>query len=1080
MGAGAIVVCHNKAAVKLKEDMKKLMLLQQPLAKLKETNPGKVFGVSLLDLQLQGQTKDKIPSVVWHMVEYLKENGLMQEGLFRVNGNVKVVERLRLKFEQGEHVALVGNADVTSVASLLKLFLRELPDGVITSSLHQQLMNHYQGGCNQQDRIHAMKGALKQLPEPNYYLLKYLCHFLTEVSKFQNENKMTIYNLATVFGPNIFHVSLGIEGMKEQHICNKITMELLENYSVFFEEEKTDTGLKDKIRVIEVKAATLESPVPIISNDSSISMPEPLPRRKRVASVESPSPIISKDNHLDMPEPLPRRKRDSNHEPEQPLITVTESATEASQLLPRRKKLPKTKDESSVKRSLLLRPDISAAVPQSQVGLDAEHEYILEETDFSHKINLTPGIQDSAVSTQEEERPMSPFYLGAHVSPVSSLSTSEDCSFLEKTIRSAVEQHLFNVNNIGGQNSEDTESRTTPTSPVLSSRQRRRYLKEQEEAKRSKNMEDINKENIPSDEGKLTVQEVDKKLGDNGSGYLEERMKPKRHNPICRLSELSKNQDNVVEVITSSKIADNHSPDDREILSDDRNESEEDGDLLRFSLISKMKIQEKQSSQDTLKSQRIQDTSLLDENLFPEVPRLDLTGLTEDNLRDPVPAMPSWQRSNTDSDEACLSPQPGRLIRQLLEEDSDPMLSPRFYGYGHSQQYLDDTEVPPSPPNSHSFMRPRSSSLGSCEDDTEDLTPIQMTRKIQSLKKKIRKFEDKFEEERKYRPSHSDKAANGDVLKWLNELAKLRKQLKDNKLKKSEEDLAPQVRQRSNTLPKSFGSRLEREQEKQQEALEKAMKPATEATLESIQKKLQDKRTEMARPEDIKEMTRDQIAEEKVALQKALLYYESIHGRPVAKNARQLMRPMYDRYRLVKQLLARTTAIPIIGSPSSKRRSPLLQPIIEGETASFVKEKKEEEDGSEDDSKVNTDFAVTMKPGFSVRSFLDQIDDDADGFVSPVDDQMPSKINVDMGLSHLHSASMPELLEQLQDAREDKKRIRKKLREFEDKFLRQNGRTVQKEDRTPMAEEYIEYKQIKAKLKLLEVLIGKRSPSKTL
>ena len=28
-------------------------------------------------------------------------------------------------------------------------------------------------------------------------------------------------------------------------------------------------------------------------------------------------------------------------------------------------------------------------------------------------------------------------------------------------------------------------------------------------------------------------------------------------------------------------------------------------------------------------------------------------------------------------------------------------------------------------------------------------------------------------------------------------------------------------------------------------------------------------------------MTKDQIANEKVALQKALLYYESIHGRPV-------------------------------------------------------------------------------------------------------------------------------------------------------------------------------------------------------
>lgn len=70
-----------------------------------------------------------------------------------------------------------------------------------------------------------------------------------------------------------------------------------------------------------------------------------------------------------------------------------------------------------------------------------------------------------------------------------------------------------------------------------------------------------------------------------------------------------------------------------------------------------------------------------------------------------MPALSSWQQENGDSDDAPLSPPTGRLIRQLLDEDSDPMISPRFYNYGQSREYLDDTEVPPSPPNSHSFMR---------------------------------------------------------------------------------------------------------------------------------------------------------------------------------------------------------------------------------------------------------------------------------------------------------------------------------------------------------------------------------------
>uniref|UniRef100_A0A665XC58 FAM13A-like domain-containing protein n=1 Tax=Echeneis naucrates TaxID=173247 RepID=A0A665XC58_ECHNA len=447
-----------------------------------------------------------------------------------------------------------------------------------------------------------------------------------------------------------------------------------------------------------------------------------------------------------------------------------------------------------------------------------------------------------------------------------------------------------------------------------------------------------------------------------------------------------------------------------------------------------------------------------------DVPRLDLTTLTEDNnWGEPVPAYSSLQRESMDREEARLSPHAGGcLIRQLLEEDSDPMLSPRFYAYGNCQQYLDDTEVPPSPPNAHSFVsRRRSSSLGSCDNEKEELTSAQLTKRIHVLKKKIHRFEEKFEEERKYRPSHSDKAANPEVLRWLNELAKLRKELKEHKLLKSEEDLPPLTRQRSNTLPKSFGSQLEKKPQQ-----EKVPKPPVENTLENILKKLQEKREEMNRPEDIKDMTREQIGAEKIALQKALLYYESIHGRPVTKSERQIMKPLYDRYRLIKQILCRASTIPVIGSPSSKRRGPLLQPIIEGETALFFDDIKEEEDGSEDDGDSKTEFTVTVRPDISVIGFLDHMDEEVDGFISPVDELSPSKHTTDMRLSNLHS--------QLQETREEKKRIRKNLKEFEDQFFRQNGRNVQKEDRSPLAKEYNEYKHIKAKLRLLEVLISKR------
>ncbi|XP_027491909.1 protein FAM13A isoform X6 [Corapipo altera] len=950
---------QSKTAVRLKEDMKKIAVL--PLNKQRDSTCPKVFGVSLLELQQQGLSKNGIPIVVWNIVEYLTQHGMTQEGLFRINGSMKMVEQLRLQYERGEEVELVKDGDVYSAASLLKLFLRELPDGIITSALHPRFIQLYQDTRNDMQKESYLKELLKELPEAHYCLLKYLCQFLIKVAEHHVENRMNLCNLATVFGPNCFHVPSGFEGIKEQEICNKIMTKMLENYNTLFELE----GLK-------------------------------------------------KDEEKPVCEELAR------------IILV---------------KMTKSTVERSNQMCLVPQPGRSDGIPRVSLQL-TDSGSCGKEMDLTDEISFTNSDVFFS-SSQEDERPMSPFYVSAHVSQVSS-NIPATGEYLEKTIRSAVEQHLFDVHGSGGQSSEDSESGTSSASSNVSARQRRRHHKEQEEPRRNRDMEVVNKENIPSgysnlEDCILAAQEVEK-LQDASSGYLSERNKSKRQKSSTRLSELNDNQDSPV-------------------------------------LTSSMKIQEHPSMPEN-KLQRNQDADDQENSFVSEVPRLDLTSLCDDNnWEEPIPALSSWQRDGLDSDEARLSPQAGRLIRQLLDEDSDPMLSPRFYAYGQSQQYLDDTEVPPSPPNSHSFMRRRSSSLGSYEDDREDLTPAQLTRRIQGLKKKIRRFEDKFEEERKYRPSHSDKAANPEVLKWTNDLAKFRKQLKESKLKISEEDLGPVVRQRSNTLPKSFGSQLEKDDDKKQDLSDKSAKPAVEVTLDSIQKKLQEKRAETNRPEDIKDMTRDQIAAEKVALQKALLYYEGIHGRPVTKNERLVMKPLYDRYRLVKQILSRASTIPIIGSPSSKRRSPLLQPIIEGETASFFKEIKEEEEGSEEDSNVKPDFTITMKTDFSVRSFLDQLEDDADGFVSPVDDKMPSRSNQDMGLSNLHEASISELLEQLQEVREEKKRIRKKLRDFEDNFFRQNGRNVQKEDRTPMAEEYNEYKQIKAKLRLLEVLISKRDIS---
>ncbi|XP_052430954.1 protein FAM13B-like isoform X6 [Carassius gibelio] len=456
-------------------------------------------------------------------------------------------------------------------------------------------------------------------------------------------------------------------------------------------------------------------------------------------------------------------------------------------------------------------------------------------------------------------------------------------------------------------------------------------------------------------------------------------------------------------------------------------------------------------------------------------PNSSLRSLTRRNLsdseqEDPVPVFMSWQEE-TESGEAQLSPLAGRMMPLPLEDDTQPLLARRFLDFGHSQRFLQQDHDASSSTKALPCGRPRRASLSSKDSLKGDNVSHQLTKKLQNLKKKIKQFEEQFEKERNYKPSHAEKAADPKVLKWMTDLTKIRKQLKDAK-HKAEIELTPQTRPRSNTLPKSFGSTLDQSvHEDTVESEARSHQPTREETLELIQHCIQTKRTEDGWPEDVRKMTKEQLSDEKTVMQKNLLYYEGLHGRPVTREERLVVKPLYDRYRLVKQMLTRVSITPITTSPSSKRRNQMLQPIIEGETAHFCGEIEEEEEEEGRGQQENTE----MQTSEGSEIIMDPV-------APPTQENILSsgKINLDLRLSSSNASSMPELLEQLWKARAEKKKLRRTIREFEEEFYQQNGRNAQKEDRVPMMDEYKEYKRIKAKLRLLEVLISKQDSSKSI
>ncbi|XP_021139218.2 protein FAM13C isoform X19 [Columba livia] len=415
---------------------------------------------------------------------------------------------------------------------------------------------------------------------------------------------------------------------------------------------------------------------------------------------------------------------------------------------------------------------------------------------------------------------------------------------------------------------------------------------------------------------------------------------------------------------------------------------------------------------------------------------------------EPVPAHREWQNDMDSSPQEHHSLGTSRLLYHITDGDN-PLLSPRCSIFSQSQRFNLDTESAPSPPSAQPFMMPRSSSRCNCEECKEPQTVAQLTKHLQSLKRKIRKYEEKFEQEKKYLPSHGDKTSNPEVLKWMNDLARGRKQLKELKLRISEEQnctsRAPQRHDHHESTGTSKGAGT-------QETTSVEPPPSVEDTVDSVLRRLKEKRQHFNLPETIKDMTKKQMALEKISLQKCLLYFESIHGRPVAKQEKSLMKPLYDRYRIIKKLLATPSLITTI----------------------------EEEDSDEDHSQSSHELSSGPISCLPVDEHLCYSQEESEpAYVSPLDEKKVFRQTA-LSMSNLHEATMPVLLEHLRETRADKKRLRKALREFEEQFYKQTGRSPQKEDRVPMAEEYSEYKHTKAKIRLLEVLISKHDISKTI
>ncbi|XP_058639531.1 active breakpoint cluster region-related protein isoform X4 [Onychostoma macrolepis] len=154
--------------------------------------------------QVAMQESVLVPHIVRSCVEEIERRGLKEEGIYRISGASTEIQALKHAFNTNyrEAVSKLRTIDVNAVSGTLKLYFRELPLPLIPSERFKELADALEIG-DPYRRAHSMLTLLQDLPDVNRNTLLFLLHHLRRVAERKEENKMSLSNLATVFGPSL-------------------------------------------------------------------------------------------------------------------------------------------------------------------------------------------------------------------------------------------------------------------------------------------------------------------------------------------------------------------------------------------------------------------------------------------------------------------------------------------------------------------------------------------------------------------------------------------------------------------------------------------------------------------------------------------------------------------------------------------------------------------------------------------------------------------------------------------------------------------------------------------------------------
>ncbi|XP_039510729.1 unconventional myosin-IXb isoform X3 [Pimephales promelas] len=208
------MVCHKKCLSKI------TINCSGQCTKKKEGEHTLHFGVPICALTL---TADYVPFVMEKMLVHVEMNGLYTEGIYRKSGSACRAKELHHILEKDPQNVCLDNYPIHTITGLVKQWLRELPDPLMTYNLYNDFL--YAADMPESpERLRAIYRKLDELPPSNFSTLERLIFHLVKVAKEEAHNRMSASSLSIVFGPCILRCPDSSDPLQSMKDINKITL----------------------------------------------------------------------------------------------------------------------------------------------------------------------------------------------------------------------------------------------------------------------------------------------------------------------------------------------------------------------------------------------------------------------------------------------------------------------------------------------------------------------------------------------------------------------------------------------------------------------------------------------------------------------------------------------------------------------------------------------------------------------------------------------------------------------------------------------------------------------------------------